>query len=156
MIGTDDIEYRKMIRKDMESFLLLVKQVEPLFGPMAGEYAFEGAILQAVDSGCCICGVDGQGVNVGAVIIDRERNEICWLAVSGDRRGYGIGRTLLDEAMKQMDTTRPILVQTFAEGIEIGASARKLYQAHRFVDQQTGGRNPAGYDTVWMTRPADL
>lgn len=150
---SESINIRLLTRDDLDSFLSLAAQVEPLFGPMVAEDAFLDGLQNAIASESCFCGVDAHGEITGAVIIDRQQNEICWLAVAGDRRGTGLGRALLDEAVEKLDSHRPIRVQTFAENIVEGLAARKLYLTYGFIDKDPGEKNPAGFQTVWMVRP---
>lgn len=150
---SENVDIRLLTREDLDSFLSLAAQVEPLFGPMVAEDAFLDGLQHAIASDSCFCGVDRHGVITGAVIIDRHQNEICWLAVAGNRRGTGLGKTLLDEAVKELDIQRPIRVQTFAENIVEGLAARKLYLSYGFIDKDPGEKNPAGFQTVWMERP---
>ena len=79
-------------------------------------------------------------------------NEIMWLAVSEAERGKGYGRQLLEAALRVLDTTGDIVVQTFDRTVEEGKAARRLYADFGFVDDRDGGLNPAGIPTVLMKR----
>ena len=85
-------------------------------------------------------------------MIEPEHNEIAWLAVTAAARGKGIGRTLLDYALKQLDESRPISVTTFDASCEAGLPARRLYIDCGFEDLAPAGANPAGWPIVVMQR----
>lgn len=142
---------------DMPSWLLLAKEVEPLFGPMLNVPEFQNALIDAIDSQRALCAVPGfsnqSGNIVGGIVISCDTNSIDWFAVSMDFRNCGIGRDLLCAAIGQLDVQRPIRVQTFAPQSPDGAAARKLYLAFGFEDKEAKEPTASGIPTVLMERP---
>lgn len=131
----------------MEAWLALAREVEPLFGPMAGEEGFVRAVKETIAAKRAYCIRDREGL-VGVIAISGEGNAIEWLAVAARARGKGYGRELLAFALGQCDPGRPVTVQTFDDSCPAGAAARKLYTDAGFVEAEKAGPNPAGVPTV--------
>lgn len=138
---------------DFDEWIALAREVEPLFGPMADDTGFRGALLGALTNGDALCVYGGDGKVQGGVILNLAQNGIAWLAVAGDSRGKGLGRALLEAALDGLNPNREIIVQTFAAEVPEGAAARRLYLNFGFADREPGGPNPAGVPTVFMVRP---
>jgi GNAT superfamily N-acetyltransferase len=142
--------------EDLDGWLALAREVEPLFGPMAESPDFQAALRQAIEGHEAFCirsGPEGAApVLAGGVVVSKASNAIAWLAVSAGLRGQGRGKVLLAAALSHLDPTRPVTVQTFAAEISEGKAARDLYRGFGFTDQQDGGLNPAGVPTVVMQR----
>lgn len=143
---------RAMKLEDIPAWLELAREVEPLFGPMADSEDFRNGIRQVILEGSAFCGETGDGTIGGIIALNRPGNEIAWLAVSSICRGTGIGRLLMETAVRELDPAAEILVQTFASGIASGTSARALFTGFGFTDAEAAGKNPAGIDTVIMKR----
>ncbi|HEY9069995.1 MAG TPA: GNAT family N-acetyltransferase [Candidatus Ozemobacteraceae bacterium] len=138
--------------EDIPAWLELAREVEPLFGPMADSEEFRSGIRQVILDGSAFCGETEDGAIGGIIALNRPGNEISWLAVSSACRGKGIGRLLMETAVRELNPTADILVQTFAGGISSGAAARALFTGYGFTDAEAAGKNPAGIDTVIMKR----
>jgi len=139
---------------DFDAWILLARQVEPLFGPMADEMDFQNALSEAISLSTAFCiysepNEDSRNV-IGGVVISKEKNEIVWLAVSPQYRGKGYGRKLIGYAIKKLNPQENMFVQTFDKSVPEGKSARNLYLDFGFTDIKDGGRNPAGVPTVIM------
>ena len=139
---------------DIAGWINLAREVEHLFGPMADCPEFEKGLKRCASEGHAFVSESEKGSIEGAIAIDREANEIAWLAVGRSARGQGVGSALLQRALFALDASRPMRVQTFAEGIEEGEGARRLFSAFGFCEASRAGKNPAGIDTVMMIRPA--
>ena len=139
---------------DFDSWLLLAREVEPLFGPMADQLDFQESLKHAIALNTAFCiRSESNGDNksvIGGVVISKESNEIVWLAVSKKYRGKGYGRKLLEYAINKLNQQEKIFIQTFDESVIQGEPARKLYLAYGFTDIKDGGLNPAGVPTVVM------
>lgn len=136
---------------DTEAWLALAREVEPLFGPMAGEEGFITAVKEIIAAKKAFCIHDREGL-AGVIAVSGEGNEIEWLAVAARARGKGYGRELLAFALGKCDPGRPVTVQTFDDSCAEGAAARKLYADAGFVEVEKAGPNPAGVPTVIMRR----
>lgn len=139
---------------DFEAWIALARQVEPLFGPMADEAPFRDALKSAISNreAFCIRPLPGEKQTIlkGGIVVSKASNEILWFAVSEKDRRKGYGRQLLLFAIDHLHRREKILVETFAATVGAGQSARKLYLDCGFVDETTGGINPAGVPTVIM------
>ncbi len=138
--------------QDYGTWIELAREVEPLFGPMTGSLEFQTGIKE------CILNNNAYGIEhedgslAGVVAIDRENNEIAWLAVERRYRGNNYGEQLVKRAIRELESNGDIFVQTFSEEIKEGKSARMIYQRNGFEDFKDAGKNPAGIDTVIMRR----
>ncbi len=141
---------RFVVYEDIDRWRELAKEVEGLFGEMVGLPEFEEAINGCIASSSALCVTADSGDVAGIVAINKDRNEIEWLAVKNQYRGKGHGFQLVEAALNHLDTTKPIFVQTFAPNVEAGKPARQLYMRFGFRDYQDGGNNPAGVSTVIM------
>jgi GNAT superfamily N-acetyltransferase len=148
---------RPAAERDLDGWLALAREVEPLFGPMVDDPAFHAALRRAIATGCAFCiGEPGTPRLDGGLIVDGEKNEIAWLAVSAASRGRGYSKALLSCALANLDAARPVVVQTFDASVPEGAAARTLYRRFGFEDAQPGGRNPANIPTVMMVREPEI
>lgn len=147
-----DVVYSKVT--DFDAWILLAREVEPLFGPMADEIDFQEALRQAISLHTAFCiysEPNGDNKNLfGGVVISKETNEIAWLAVSKQSRGNGYGRKLIEFAISELNPRKNIFVQTFDKSVPEGKVARNLYLDFGFTDIKDGGPNPAGVLTVIM------
>ena len=139
---------------ELNEWLALAREVEPLFGPMADLPEFKAALADAIAAGTALSACDQAGALRGGIVIDPKHNEIAWLAVAASARGQGLGQALLTCALKRLDPTRPVTVQTFDASCAAGLPARRLYQACGFSDLAPAEANPAGLPTVIMQRAA--
>lgn len=143
---------RLLRQADIQKWIGLANEVEPLFGPMVELPEFHNAIKICI-SNKLAWGIDMEQSEMGGIIaLDKQQNEIAWLAVARKFRGRGFGRLLVEKAITELDHKRDIRVHTFASNIEEGKAARKIYEDYGFTDHQEAGKNPAGIDTVIMLR----
>lgn len=92
---------------------------------------------------------------VGVMLFSRGHNMICCLGVSPDYRRHGIASMLMDEALRNLDRTKEISVNTFRADDEKGLAPRALYEKYGFIEnalvEEMGYPNqkyilyPAGY-----------
>lgn len=147
-----DVTYSKST--DVYAWITLAREVEPLFGPMADEVAFQEALRQAISENRAFCvrsaPNEKNSALKGGIVISKASNEIAWFAVSEPYRRMGYGRQLLKFAIDNLNPQESIFVQTFDESFSEGKAARKLYFDFGFVDHKNGGLNPAGVPTVIM------
>ncbi len=140
---------------DLPAWITLATEVSPIFrhpddmgkDPEFISYAksktgkFEA--LTAVD--------DKSGVNMGFIGFSRTYNRITWFAVGKDYRNKGIGDRLLKTALRQLDPTKPITVETFPEGYAPGIPAKNLYRKVGFVETQSDLTGPHNVPICRMT-----
>jgi GNAT superfamily N-acetyltransferase len=141
---------RLVTEKDLNEWLDLAREVEPLFGEMAENEDFKNGIIDCISNSSAFCVVNNNNDIEGIIAINKACNEVSWLAVRERGRGKGYGRQLLEAALGSLDNRKHIIVQTFSPGIKVGEAARRLYMRFGFKDFKDGGKNPAGIDTVIM------
>ncbi len=138
--------------KDFDAWIALAREVEHLFGPMADEISFQDALRQSIQQKTAFCIRSEASELQGGIVISKETNEIAWFVVSGNYRGKGRGKELLNYAISKLDRQNEIYVQTFDETVTEGKVARKMYINLGFTDCKPGGLNPAGVNTVIMKK----
>ncbi len=147
-----DVTYSELT--DFDAWIALAREVEPLFGPMAEETAFQEALQRAISGKAAFCirsARDEHDVALkGGIVVSEAANEIAWLAVSKHCRNRGYGRKLLEFALNRLNPRESIWVQTFDASVPEGTAARKLYFDVGFTDHKAGGLNLAGVPTVIM------
>ncbi|PNV32035.1 N-acetyltransferase [Streptomyces sp. DH-12] len=137
---------------DFPGFLGLAAQVEQWFGPMVEEPGFHDAVREHID------GRDGRAALVapssgpdllGGLLFGTEgpTYHVHWLVVSRRARGTGIGRALLEEAVRRwVRGPGEIEVATFG-GDHPGAvagGARVFYERLGFTPAEAAAPGPEG------------
>ncbi|MFW5886850.1 MAG: GNAT family N-acetyltransferase, partial [Bacteroidota bacterium] len=143
---------RSLKHQDCNIWLELAKEVEFLFGPMADLKEFQNGIIQCIQNNSAFGIENKKGNLAGIIAIDREKNEILWLAVSKKYRGNSYGDKLVKKAIEELECNGSIFVQTFSEKENEGKSARFVYEKNGFVYFKDAGKNPANIDTIIMVR----
>jgi ribosomal protein S18 acetylase RimI-like enzyme len=117
--------------QDLRSWLELVREVEPLFGPMPD---FADHALRGTERGTAWVASAPSGKVLGAVLTSREDqpHKITWLAVRAEARGQGIGRALLSHTVAHWADSADVVVETFAADVLGGVAARRLYASFGF------------------------
>ena len=127
---------------DIASWLEIVREVEPLFGPMP---AFDGTLGRTITRAGAWCVRDSDGVVLAGMILSPpERSTIDWLAVRRSARGRGHGRELVAHALHEFTGAREVIVDTFGEDSVEGRPARRLYESFGFVEAEELERGPEG------------
>lgn len=71
---------------------------------------------------------------LGIIGFSRTYNRITWFGVFEQYRGRGIGTRLLKTALRHLDNTKEITVETYREDFTDGLPARTVYHKAGFVD----------------------
>jgi len=74
---------------------------------------------------------------LGIIGFSRTHNRFSWFAVAEQYRNKGIGTRLLNTALRQLDNTKDITVDTFCEECVWGRPARAVYQKAGFAETET-------------------
>jgi len=143
---------RLLTHYDLAAWLKLAKEVEHLFGPMTDSEDFKNGIKQCIENKNAYGMENSDGVLAGIIAIDRERNEILWLAVGQQFRGNNYGDRLIKKAIDLMQSNGNIFVRTFAENMDEGKAARSIYEKNGFKFLKGAGKNPANIETVIMIK----
>ncbi len=137
-------------RGDLDSWLALAAEVEPLFGPLVGESSFISALTRNIDRGSALCvrehdGPVGATVQAGMLFSFRPpRHEIGWTAVSRKCRRHGLGMLLLSHALTLVAAPATVVVTTFGPDVAGGASARAFYAKAGFIPSEMTANGPEG------------
>jgi ribosomal protein S18 acetylase RimI-like enzyme len=121
---------------DVPSWLEIVREVEPLFGPMPD---FEATLLRKIEERCALCirssDADASSPVLGGMLLGgtREQGWIRWLAVRSSARRRGVGQGLVQEAIRLLRAAKTISLDTFREENAAGWPARRLYARFGFV-----------------------
>lgn len=128
---------------DIVSWLEIVREVEPLFGPMP---QFDVTFKNNVARGTALCADDGIGGVAGGLLLGGQAPDhwIRWLAVRRSARGQGIGEALVEEAMARCPAPCTISLATFGADNAQGKPARELYQRLGFLAGEMLARGPEG------------
>ena len=130
------------VEGDVESWLALVAEVEPLFGPMPD---FETILRRNMNRHTALCVRDADLAVAGAMLLRGSPHaEIAWLAVRQSARGRGIGSALLAVALERYSGAPEVLVETFGEDNVAGRPARRLYEAFGFTAAESAPAGPEG------------
>ena len=136
--------------QDVPGLLDLARQVEPWFGPMAGDPDFRAALGRHIRRGTAVVAVAaGQAGVLGGLLFSARppAYHVRWLVVSEHARGQGIGRALIAEAMRRL-VTGPGIVDVVTFGADHpGASAsgaRVFYQRLGFTPGEPAPPGPEG------------
>ena len=133
---------------DLGAWLNLARQVEHLFGPMIG-HGFDRAVLANVErrSAFCIRDHDDPETLAAGMLFDfrdAPEYELSWLAVSESRRRAGLGRQLLEYALRRTVKPSRVRVVTFGPDHPGGRDARLFYESFGFVPGSMLERGPEG------------
>jgi ribosomal protein S18 acetylase RimI-like enzyme len=136
------ITAREATREDVASWLEIVREVEPLFGPMPG---FESALLRNIGRGTALCARDASGQVLGGILLQAPPDtRITWLAVKASARRRGVGRALVAEALRRCQPPCEVLVDTFGSDNAQGRAARGLYESFGFTPAECLPDGPEG------------
>jgi GNAT superfamily N-acetyltransferase len=127
---------------DIPSWLELVREVEPLFGPMP---KFDVTLKTKIREGDALCVRESSRVT-GGVLLGGEApdNWIRWLAVRRDARRRGIGSALIEAVFARWPGPCSISLATFGADNSEGRPARRLYERFGFEAGAMLPRGPEG------------
>lgn len=128
---------------DITSWLEIVREVEPLFGPMS---KFDVTLKNNIAGRAALCVRDDRGIVVGGLLLGGTRPDywIRWLAVRRSARRKGIGTKLVQGALSRCATPCSVSLATFGADNVSGFPARALYERLGFVACQMLPRGPEG------------
>ena len=144
------MEARVAERADFGPWLKLAAEVEPLFGPIARDPAFQRALSRNIARGTALCirendGCPGSRLVAGLLLSPRPPiYRIGWLVVTESERRSGLGRAVLNRALAGIEPPAEILVITFGSDVPGGESARSFYQKRGFAPGEMSEPAPNG------------
>lgn len=121
---------------DLASWMALVREVRWYFPGLETEDALaehEKTVSKFMSQQRALCVKDAHAV-VGVLLLSRNHNMICCLAVKPAYRRRGVASLLLETALNELDRDRDVVVTTFREGDDKGVAPRALYKGFGFVE----------------------
>lgn len=121
--------------EDIEKWMSLVTRVRWNFPGLETQENLNehrDTVLEFMSRRQAIC-VKEENEIAGVMLISREHNMICCLAVAPEFRRRGIAKMLMNEALAGLDRTKEISVSTFREDDEKGPAPRALYKKYGFI-----------------------
>ncbi|MBI4943720.1 MAG: GNAT family N-acetyltransferase [Actinobacteria bacterium] len=125
---------------DVDQWLRISREVEPLFGPMPD---IRQHVERGIARGTALVATEADAL-LGACLLSRDDapHAIHWLAVARVHRRRGVGSLLID-AVRARWSAGDISVVTFATDTPEGEAARRLCESHGF---RSAGPAPAAED----------
>ena len=93
---------------------------------------------------------------MGIIGYSKKHNRISWLGVFDIYRGKGIGSHLITSALKELDTSKNITVETFRDDYAEGRPAKMLYRKFGFKDTDNTLTDKIGNEICLMTRTPEI
>lgn len=138
---------------DLAGFLTLASQVEHWFGPMVEEPGFHRAVEAHIRNGAALVAESAESADtsgpVGGLLFGAEppTYHVHWLVTSEHRRGAGVGRLLMAEAMRRY-VTGPGTVEVITFGPDhpgaVESGARVFYERLGFRPGEAAEPGPEG------------
>ncbi len=131
------------ILADIDSWLEIAREVEPLFGPMP---KFDITLKNNIARGSALVIRGATGDVLGGALVGGQSpdNWLRWLAVRASARGRGVGAALLTEILRRCLAPCTISLATFGPEIAAGQPARRLYERFGFRAGEMLPRGPEG------------
>jgi GNAT superfamily N-acetyltransferase len=136
--------------EDIPAWLVLAKEVEPLFGPLVNDPSFLSALHRNVDRGTAFCVREGDGPCgiplLGGLLFSPKPPvyTIGWLAVAQQHRRQGIGQRLVEHIVGLVETPAELAVTTFGGDNPAGGPARRFYERLGFYAAESSPNGPEG------------
>lgn len=124
------------VPEDIENWMNLVTRVRWNFPGLETQEKLDehkDTVLRFMGKQQAIC-VKEENEIVGVLLLSREYNMICCLAVSPNYRRRGVASMLMDEALRNLDRIREISVSTFRVDDDRGSAPRAFYEKFGFVE----------------------
>lgn len=125
-------------KEDKPAWMQLANNVAHIFGnpTMSTDKDFTEYMEGKLSKFEALIAVDRMGGNcLGIIGFSRTYNRITWFGVFDQYRGKGIGTRLLTTALRHLDNTKEITVDTYREDYLAGLPARAVYHKVGFVDK---------------------
>jgi diadenosine tetraphosphate (Ap4A) HIT family hydrolase/ribosomal protein S18 acetylase RimI-like enzyme len=139
--------------KDLPAWHTLATEVSSIFrhpADMAQDPEFIAYAKSKVSKYQALTAVDYRSGECMGFIGISSLNCISWFGVFEKYRNKGVGSRLLKTALRQMDNTRTIYVETYPEGYVPGVPAKTLYRKFGFVETNSNLTGPHNLPIVRM------
>ncbi|WP_326731137.1 GNAT family N-acetyltransferase [Streptomyces phaeochromogenes] len=140
---------RPALERDLPGFLALAAQVEHWFGPMVEDPGFHDAVNSHIrQSTALVAASTGSGL-LGGLLFGAKAPvfHVDWLVVSEQGRGQGVGRALMDEALRRF-VRGPGSIEVVTFGADhpgaVSSGARVFYESLGFTPAEAAEPGPEG------------
>ena len=136
--------------EDLPAWYRLTEEVEPLFGPMIADPAFQQALQNNIERGTAFCireagGPPGAALLGGLLFSPKPPvYTIGWLAVTQRARRQEVGQQIVEYVLHQVKPPAEIVVTTFGDGHPAGEPARRFYRKMGFQVAEPMPDGPEG------------
>ncbi|MFI9160715.1 GNAT family N-acetyltransferase [Kitasatospora aureofaciens] len=133
---------------DLPGFLALAAEVEHWFGPMVAEPGFHRAVERSVGRGSATVVADDRGL-LGGLLFGGgpPLHHLHWLVVAERARGTGVGRALVEDALRR-HVRAPATVEVVTFGPDhpgaVTSGARVFYERLGFTPAEAAEPGPEG------------
>lgn len=136
---------------DLPGFLALAAEVEHWFGPMVAEPRFHRAVGRSIEAGLATVAEDDRGL-LGGLLFGTDDAEpplhhLHWLVVAARARGTGLGRALVEDALRR-HVRPPATVEVVTFGPDhpgaVTSGARVFYERLGFTPAEPAAPGPEG------------
>ncbi|MFD5082852.1 GNAT family N-acetyltransferase [Kitasatospora sp. NPDC058201] len=139
----------RLAEHDLPAFLGLAAEVEEWFGPMVAEPGFHRAVAGHTERGLALV-ADGPDGPLGGLLFGTGpdgRHHLHWLVVAERARGTGVGRALVDDALRRY-VRGPATVEVITFGADhpgaVASGARVFYERLGFAPGGPAAPGPEG------------
>ncbi len=123
-------------KRNIGDWMALVDKVKGSFPGLETEEALaehRKTVLEFMDKGCAICAKEEERI-IGTLLLSKETNTLCFLAVDAEYRRRHIGEKMFSYMLNFMDAGKDITVTTYRADVPEGIPARKFYKKMGFVE----------------------
>jgi len=141
---------RSACEDDTRGLIELARQVEHWFGPMIAEPGFRAALTTHINRGTALVTTTDTSEDLLGGLLFTARPpayHVRWLVVAEHARGTGIGRAMLDHAIRRFVTIPGTLEVVTCGADHPGAAAsgaRIFYERLGFAPGEAAARGPEG------------
>jgi ribosomal protein S18 acetylase RimI-like enzyme len=124
---------------ELEKWKILAKDVAEIFGnpTMDTDVEFINYAKRKINQKEALIAVDDMNKEFfGFIGFSKHFNRITWFGVLEKYRNKGIGSKLLEIALKELDKTKEITVETYRENYIPGQPARFVYKKYGFIETE--------------------
>lgn len=136
---------------DIQAWLDLAAEVEPLFGPMIADPGFHAALERNIERRTAFC-IRERDARPGAPLMGAllfsathaPHYTIGWLAVAQRWRRQGVAQALVEHCFRLVQSPAELAVITFGEDNVAGRPARRFYERMGFQAAEMAPNGPEG------------
>jgi GNAT superfamily N-acetyltransferase len=124
---------------ELKKWKVLAKDVAEIFGnpTMDTDNEFIDYAIRKIKQKEALIAVDDMDKEFfGFIGFSRHFNRITWFGVLERYRNKGIGSKLLETALKELDKTKEITVETYRGNYIPGQPARYVYKKYGFIETE--------------------